>query len=281
MPGLLDAAKAGDQTGVQRLLASGADPDAPVEIVYLPRNAGASTTACRWSPMHFACAGGHEEVVAALLVAGARNDHTTGVSPKSDTPALAVAESHGHLRCALLLQLSQKTQHLVGSTMADDRSIAQAVSALESRWASQLREMNARNADLRKRAEWAEGILQRQVQVAATEPTLPPIEEGEAPARRAGAPLALPEGEERCDGSDPRTMTGETSVAAVTTDGVMETVLGRRRVCPVCMDKPRGAAMVPCGHTACVTCASQLDMHRGTCAECNAKIEMVLPLFGV
>ena len=278
MPGLLDAAKAGDQTIVQRLLASGADPDAPVEIVYRPRNAGASTTACRWSPMHFACAGGHEAVVAALLVAGAQNGQSTG-----DTPALAVAEGHGHLRCALLLQLSQRTEHWVGNTTAaDNPSVTQAVSVLESRWASRLREMNARNADLRKRAEWAEGMLQRQVQAVAREPPPPPIEEGEAPAHRVGgAPHAQPEREQRCNDSDPKTMTGEPCIAAVGTDGVLETVLGRRRVCPVCMDKPRQAAMVPCGHTACLTCASQLDVHRGACAECNANIEMVLPLFGV
>ena len=126
--------------------------------------------------------------------------------------------------------------------------------------------MNARNAELRKRAEWAEGILQRQVQATAAEVTPSQIEEGEAPGDCAGPPLAQLESEK---------------VVAVTTDGAVETVLGRRRVCPVCMDKPRAAAMVPCGHTACITCATQLEMHRGTCAECNAKIELVLPLFGI
>jgi hypothetical protein len=284
MPGLLDAAKAGDQAGAQRLLASGADPDVPVEIVYLPRNASASTTACRWSPMHFACAGGHEAVVAALLVAGARGGHAASGSPDCNTP-LAVAERHGHLRCALLLQLSQGAlrdeQHLARTaTVAVDSSVSHAVSALESRWATQLREMNADNAELRRRAEWAEGILQRQVRAVATEPTQLPIEEGEAPAGRVGAPTTQPQ--HSTDSGSTRNGTGAVSAAAATTENrVVETALGRRRVCPVCMDSPRNGAMVPCGHTACVGCASQLEMHRGTCAECNATIEMVLPLFGV
>ena len=283
MPGLLDAAKAGDQASAQRLLASGANPDAPVEIVYLPRNASASTTACRWSPLHFACAKGHEAVVAALLVAGARGDHAASGSPDCNTP-LAVAEKHGHLRCALLLQLNQGTLHdeqqmACTATDAVDSSISQAISALESRWAIRLREMDADNAELRRRAEWAEGVLQRQVQAAVTEPTPLPVEEGEAPAGRVGAPTQPQHSTDR--GSTRRQKTGAVSAAATTDNSVVETVLGRRRVCPVCMDNPRNGAMVPCGHTACVGCASQLEMHRGTCAECNATIEMVLPLFGV
>ena len=69
--------------------------------------------------------------------------------------------------------------------------------------------------------------------------------------------------------------------ASMGDSGRLEYVLERRRVCPVCMDSARDGAMVPCGHTACVSCASHLQMHRGTCAECNATIDMVLTLFGV
>jgi hypothetical protein len=180
---------------------------------------------------------------------------------------------------------------LVGSAGGSDGGgmdeLARAVGALEARWAGRLREMDVSNSALRRRAEWAEGILQLHVQAAAAVEAAPAIvEEGEAPAPGDTPPVTGPEElslgsrQAAVEGGAGGAGAGAADAGAGAGAGA-ERPLGRRRVCPVCMDSPRDGAMVPCGHTACVRCAVQLQLHRGSCAECNATIETVLTLFGV
>ncbi|CAI7871348.1 unnamed protein product [Closterium sp. NIES-54] len=50
-------------------------------------------------------------------------------------------------------------------------------------------------------------------------------------------------------------------------------------VCCVCMERPRKAAFVPCGHMLCRTCAQEVRDRRGKCPLCNRKIKDVLKLY--
>jgi len=79
MPSLLEAAKDADLPAAQRLLASGADPDAPTQIVDA---AGGGRAA--WGPMHFACRHGSLECVQVLVKCSADPHSSTalhGFSP--------------------------------------------------------------------------------------------------------------------------------------------------------------------------------------------------------
>ncbi|XP_072958607.1 uncharacterized protein [Typha angustifolia] len=53
----------------------------------------------------------------------------------------------------------------------------------------------------------------------------------------------------------------------------------RRHVCCVCVEREKGAAMVPCGHTFCRVCARKVWRSRGSCPLCNASIAQVLHIF--
>ena len=225
MPSLLEAAKDADLPAAQRLLASGADPDAPTQIVDA---AGGGRAA--WGPLHFAARRGSLEVVAALLAAGAR---PAALAPEAGgagaavglrrEPPSAVAERHGHLRCALLLQLHQDSPSHPSPAAP---LITLDVEALEARWASRFRELEEEQQELRRRAEWAEGVLQARVQAIARQAEPEP----EAPEAEGGRSAA--QEEEQAQGQQQQQQQQQQGQ-------------GRRRVCPVCMDKPRGAAMIP------------------------------------
>ncbi|OWM79792.1 uncharacterized protein LOC116204046 [Punica granatum] len=75
------------------------------------------------------------------------------------------------------------------------------------------------------------------------------------------------------------------------TDGV-DLKVGRRRrerrggagggcdgVCCVCMERNKGAAFIPCGHTFCRACSRELWIGRGSCPICNRSILEILDIF--
>ncbi|GMI72699.1 hypothetical protein like AT4G03965 [Hibiscus trionum] len=43
-------------------------------------------------------------------------------------------------------------------------------------------------------------------------------------------------------------------------------------ICCVCMERKKGAALIPCGHTFCSACARLLWVNRGSCPLCNRSI---------
>ncbi|CAN0897061.1 hypothetical protein LINGRAHAP2_LOCUS18899 [Linum grandiflorum] len=50
-------------------------------------------------------------------------------------------------------------------------------------------------------------------------------------------------------------------------------------VCCVCMEREKGAAFIPCGHTFCRVCSRTLWGRRGCCPVCNRPIVKVLDIF--
>ncbi|EEF37073.1 E3 ubiquitin-protein ligase RNF8 [Ricinus communis] len=50
-------------------------------------------------------------------------------------------------------------------------------------------------------------------------------------------------------------------------------------VCCVCMERNKGAAFIPCGHTFCRICCREMWVNRGTCPICNRPIVEILDLF--
>ncbi|KAL3714699.1 hypothetical protein ACJRO7_006579 [Eucalyptus globulus] len=50
-------------------------------------------------------------------------------------------------------------------------------------------------------------------------------------------------------------------------------------VCCVCMERSKGAAFIPCGHTFCRVCSRELWVNRGCCPICNRSILEILDLF--
>ncbi|KAF8414158.1 hypothetical protein HHK36_002157 [Tetracentron sinense] len=50
-------------------------------------------------------------------------------------------------------------------------------------------------------------------------------------------------------------------------------------VCCVCMERKKGAALVPCGHTFCRVCSRELWLNRGSCPICNHSIVEILDIF--
>lgn len=54
---------------------------------------------------------------------------------------------------------------------------------------------------------------------------------------------------------------------------------GNDSVCCVCMDRKKGAAFIPCGHTFCRVCSRELWVNRGTCPICNRPIIEILDIF--
>uniref|UniRef100_A0ACD5XCB3 Uncharacterized protein n=1 Tax=Avena sativa TaxID=4498 RepID=A0ACD5XCB3_AVESA len=51
------------------------------------------------------------------------------------------------------------------------------------------------------------------------------------------------------------------------------------RACCVCMERHKGAAFIPCGHTFCRLCSRDLWLARASCPLCNAFIHDVLHIF--
>lgn len=50
-------------------------------------------------------------------------------------------------------------------------------------------------------------------------------------------------------------------------------------VCCVCMERNKGAAFIPCGHTYCRICSRELWFNRGLCPLCNCSIDDILDIF--
>ena len=50
-------------------------------------------------------------------------------------------------------------------------------------------------------------------------------------------------------------------------------------VCCVCMERNKGAAFIPCGHTFCRVCSRELWLNRGCCPICNRSILEILDIF--
>ncbi|KAA0061653.1 hypothetical protein IC582_010030 [Cucumis melo] len=50
-------------------------------------------------------------------------------------------------------------------------------------------------------------------------------------------------------------------------------------MCCVCMERSKGAAFIPCGHTFCRVCSRELWLNRGTCPICSRSIIEILDIF--
>ncbi|RWR97824.1 zinc finger protein [Cinnamomum micranthum f. kanehirae] len=53
----------------------------------------------------------------------------------------------------------------------------------------------------------------------------------------------------------------------------------KRWWCCVCMERRKGAAFIPCGHTFCRVCTRELWLNRGFCPLCNRQVLDVLDIF--
>ncbi|KAK7240474.1 hypothetical protein SO694_00113074 [Aureococcus anophagefferens] len=51
------------------------------------------------------------------------------------------------------------------------------------------------------------------------------------------------------------------------------------RLCDVCMDRPKDAACVPCGHLMCTKCAKRCQRASIGCPTCRRRIDSLLPIF--
>ncbi|XAR68133.1 hypothetical protein NMG60_11003156 [Bertholletia excelsa] len=69
---------------------------------------------------------------------------------------------------------------------------------------------------------------------------------------------------EEMDGEDPGSGAGGRGIDAV---------------CCVCMERSKGAAFIPCGHTYCRVCSRELWLNRGSCPLCNRQITEILDIF--
>lgn len=50
-------------------------------------------------------------------------------------------------------------------------------------------------------------------------------------------------------------------------------------LCCVCMERGKGAAFIPCGHTFCRVCSREMWVNRGSCPICNRPILEILDIF--
>ncbi|KAJ6403962.1 hypothetical protein OIU84_012207 [Salix udensis] len=50
-------------------------------------------------------------------------------------------------------------------------------------------------------------------------------------------------------------------------------------VCCVCMERKKGAAFIPCGHTYCRVCSRDMWVNRGSCPICNRSVLDILDIF--
>nr|XP_016451854.1 PREDICTED: uncharacterized protein LOC107776466 [Nicotiana tabacum]XP_016451855.1 PREDICTED: uncharacterized protein LOC107776466 [Nicotiana tabacum] len=55
--------------------------------------------------------------------------------------------------------------------------------------------------------------------------------------------------------------------------------VGGETVCCVCMQRKKGAAFIPCGHTFCRVCSRELWVNRGCCPLCNRSILEILDIY--
>ncbi|KAK8592240.1 hypothetical protein V6N13_062826 [Hibiscus sabdariffa] len=53
---------------------------------------------------------------------------------------------------------------------------------------------------------------------------------------------------------------------------------GSDSICCVCMERKKGAALIPCGHTFCSACSRLLWVNRGSCPLCNRSILDILDI---
>ncbi|KAK6918810.1 hypothetical protein RJ641_017232 [Dillenia turbinata] len=51
------------------------------------------------------------------------------------------------------------------------------------------------------------------------------------------------------------------------------------QLCCVCMERKKGAAFIPCGHTYCRVCSRELWLNRVSCPICNRSILEILDIF--
>ncbi|XP_031092299.1 RING finger protein 141-like [Ipomoea triloba] len=65
------------------------------------------------------------------------------------------------------------------------------------------------------------------------------------------------------------------------TDGRDENsaAIGGESLCCVCMERNRGAALIPCGHTYCRVCSRELWLNKRSCPLCNLSIRETLHIF--
>ncbi|XP_016443784.1 uncharacterized protein LOC107769114 [Nicotiana tabacum] len=54
---------------------------------------------------------------------------------------------------------------------------------------------------------------------------------------------------------------------------------GVDEMCCVCMERNKGAAFIPCGHTYCRVCSREVWLNRGLCPLCNRSINEILNIF--
>lgn len=50
-------------------------------------------------------------------------------------------------------------------------------------------------------------------------------------------------------------------------------------MCCVCMERNKGTAFIPCGHTFCRVCSRDLWLNRGSCPICSRSIVEILDIF--
>nr|XP_016484009.1 PREDICTED: uncharacterized protein LOC107804599 [Nicotiana tabacum]XP_016484013.1 PREDICTED: uncharacterized protein LOC107804599 [Nicotiana tabacum] len=55
--------------------------------------------------------------------------------------------------------------------------------------------------------------------------------------------------------------------------------VGGETICCVCMQRKKGAAFIPCGHTFCRVCSRELWVNRGCCPLCNRSILEILDIY--
>lgn len=62
-------------------------------------------------------------------------------------------------------------------------------------------------------------------------------------------------------------------------DGDENVETGKNYDCCVCMERHKGSAFIPCGHTFCRVCSRELYVQRGNCPICNGFILEILDIF--
>ncbi|KAL6992859.1 hypothetical protein U1Q18_010979 [Sarracenia purpurea var. burkii] len=55
--------------------------------------------------------------------------------------------------------------------------------------------------------------------------------------------------------------------------------VGCDSMCCVCMERKKGAALIPCGHTFCRVCSREVWLTRASCPLCNRSIVEILDIF--
>ena len=51
------------------------------------------------------------------------------------------------------------------------------------------------------------------------------------------------------------------------------------RICAICLDAPKDAALVPCGHRTCRSCAKALQRRKQPCPSCRQKIDGAIKVY--